>query len=310
MSSPWVESIKETCISPTAAGLVLLGSLSNPAQRVASVPSLKALVSRMTYQQLLHSSNRANVASNDAAGAVALSSFALRCGKAHRKSAQHGTDMELAGDRFSHGHVRWGLADWLEDRTEPESGKSEPKKPTDSLSPRLLQAYYLWRRRMEALLASLFRPVMVRRPCTFYRGPSTNFLHMQSCSLQLYEGDVLFQEGDEGDCAYVVVAGEISLSVTSVSGSPILLRVAMRGDCVGESGFLHPEKRSLLVRLMLFVCQCSSGPESHLLHRITGHGPYTLLVATHHSCKRANTAVMLPRHVGYVQKHGCMAKPC
>jgi hypothetical protein len=65
---------------------------------------------------------------------------------------------------------------------------------------------------------------------------------------QLQEGEVLYQSGDFGDCAYVVAHGKLSLSVRrSSDGSPVLMQSVGRGACIGESALVVPATRTVTV---------------------------------------------------------------
>ena len=52
---------------------------------------------------------------------------------------------------------------------------------------------------------------------------------------KIFEGEVLFRTGDMADKAYLVVDGELAISLRSDLTGPILVNLAYRGDIVGES---------------------------------------------------------------------------
>jgi len=52
---------------------------------------------------------------------------------------------------------------------------------------------------------------------------------------KIHEGEVLFRAGDVSDKAYLVVDGELAISLRSDLTGPILVNLAYRGDLVGES---------------------------------------------------------------------------
>ncbi|MEE3235029.1 MAG: cyclic nucleotide-binding and patatin-like phospholipase domain-containing protein [Candidatus Latescibacterota bacterium] len=62
--------------------------------------------------------------------------------------------------------------------------------------------------------------------------------------VQLPQGDVLFQEGDEGDSFYVLVSGLLGISVKDPNGDSILINRIKYGEVVGEMALLSEEPRS------------------------------------------------------------------
>jgi CRP-like cAMP-binding protein len=58
-------------------------------------------------------------------------------------------------------------------------------------------------------------------------------------------GEPLYQEGDFGDSAYIVISGEVAVSLYSAqSGSHVLLGKYTRNSCVGESSLILPGPRT------------------------------------------------------------------
>jgi len=55
-------------------------------------------------------------------------------------------------------------------------------------------------------------------------------------------GERLFSIGDEGDCLYVVIDGELGVTIPGRSGVPRRLSSATRGDLVGEVGLYHGKR--------------------------------------------------------------------
>lgn len=78
------------------------------------------------------------------------------------------------------------------------------------------------------------------------RGPAGADHHVLVCSIAalfrpvvLSVGEALYAEGDPADCCYVVVAGQLAITVQSENtGSPAVLAVYGRGTCIGESGIV------------------------------------------------------------------------
>src|SRR5688500_20411414 len=62
--------------------------------------------------------------------------------------------------------------------------------------------------------------------------------------LTLRRGDVLFNEGDDGNQLYVVTEGKIKLGRSSVDGRENLLALLGPGQMLGELSFFDPGPRS------------------------------------------------------------------
>ncbi|WP_293786128.1 Crp/Fnr family transcriptional regulator [uncultured Aeromicrobium sp.] len=65
---------------------------------------------------------------------------------------------------------------------------------------------------------------------------------MEAASLR--RGEILFNEGDEGDKLYVVISGKIKLGRTSPDGRENLLAILGPGQMFGELSFFDPGPRS------------------------------------------------------------------
>lgn len=63
----------------------------------------------------------------------------------------------------------------------------------------------------------------------------------------LQPGDVLFEQGDPADAAYVVVAGRLQVIATDDEGNVVLDRELGRGELVGELGIIEDAPRSASV---------------------------------------------------------------
>ncbi|MEL7025703.1 MAG: cyclic nucleotide-binding domain-containing protein, partial [Pseudomonadota bacterium] len=84
---------------------------------------------------------------------------------------------------------------------------------------------------------------------------NTGFLSSASASLQdaitamatkvqMEPGDVLFEQGDEGDALFAIVAGSLEISVVSEDGRKLALDVLKQGDMIGEIAFFDPGVRT------------------------------------------------------------------
>lgn len=61
------------------------------------------------------------------------------------------------------------------------------------------------------------------------------------------DGDVVFRQGDEGSCLYVIQEGELEI-VREEDGRETLLRLARKDELVGEMAIFEHEHRSATVR--------------------------------------------------------------
>lgn len=60
----------------------------------------------------------------------------------------------------------------------------------------------------------------------------------------LKQGDILFEEGDEGDALYAITTGAIEISVLSRSGRKLALDVLRKGALFGEIALFDPGPRT------------------------------------------------------------------
>lgn len=56
-------------------------------------------------------------------------------------------------------------------------------------------------------------------------------------------GQVVFNDGDEGDCLHLVQRGRLDVQATTMDGNTIVLRVVQPGELVGELSLVHPGHR-------------------------------------------------------------------
>jgi MFS family permease len=78
-------------------------------------------------------------------------------------------------------------------------------------------------------------------------------------------GDIVIREGEDGDCFYVIAAGEVA--VTSNATEP---RTLQRGDCFGEIALLHPVPRTATCTATTDGTLFSLS-RAHFLGAVTGH---------------------------------------
>lgn len=65
-----------------------------------------------------------------------------------------------------------------------------------------------------------------------------------STELTLSPGAVLFEQGDEGDALFAILAGSLEISVVSEDGRKLSLDVLKEGDMIGEIAFFDPGVRT------------------------------------------------------------------
>ncbi len=61
------------------------------------------------------------------------------------------------------------------------------------------------------------------------------------------DGEVVFSQGDVGDCLYVVQEGHLEI-VVDQGGTPTVVRVAGKDELIGEMAIFQKETRSATVR--------------------------------------------------------------
>ncbi|MBI3128076.1 MAG: cyclic nucleotide-binding domain-containing protein [Candidatus Tectomicrobia bacterium] len=116
----------------------------------------------------------------------------------------------------------------------PKPAQPEPRPPNPALD-----AAPIMREggpNMEGLLAKL------RGSYSFFSGMSPQELvwFLRLCSRRSYEpGDVIFQEGEMGDCFYLIIFGEVAISR---GGAPIA--TLDDGNCFGEMAVLESTPRN------------------------------------------------------------------
>jgi CRP/FNR family transcriptional regulator, cyclic AMP receptor protein len=69
-------------------------------------------------------------------------------------------------------------------------------------------------------------------------------LMAHSSAMSAASGQVLFEKGDHDALLYVIIAGRVEISVTSVNGRRIALNILAKGDCFGEIGLLDGGART------------------------------------------------------------------
>lgn len=63
----------------------------------------------------------------------------------------------------------------------------------------------------------------------------------------LSEGEILFEQGDEGDSLYFIESGSLEVSVLSSEGRKLYLELMRAGDIFGEIALLSPGERTATV---------------------------------------------------------------
>lgn len=67
-------------------------------------------------------------------------------------------------------------------------------------------------------------------------------------AMQLQRGDILVREGDESDKIYIVMAGEIAVSIRNQSGDEVTVATIGAGKVIGEMTLFGESKRSATCR--------------------------------------------------------------
>ena len=91
---------------------------------------------------------------------------------------------------------------------------------------------------------------------SFFRGLDKDELKIISKKInmiKLEKGEILFKEGDKGDCVYFIVDGEVEVLKESISGKRIgvdrvLITTLTRGRSIGEMSVIDKIPRSATVK--------------------------------------------------------------
>ncbi|MFK7868656.1 MAG: Crp/Fnr family transcriptional regulator [Roseobacter sp.] len=75
----------------------------------------------------------------------------------------------------------------------------------------------------------------------------TELLESVSTEFSLEEGEVLFEQGDEGDALYAIVTGSLEFSILSREGRKLSLDVMRPGALFGEIALFDPGMRTATV---------------------------------------------------------------
>jgi CRP-like cAMP-binding protein len=62
-----------------------------------------------------------------------------------------------------------------------------------------------------------------------------------------YAGEVIFHEGTQGEKAYLIMKGQVSVSVATPSGGEVLLAKLGQGEIFGEMAMIDPAPRTATV---------------------------------------------------------------
>lgn len=110
---------------------------------------------------------------------------------------------------------------------------------------------------------------------------------LTACTRRTYAArDVVFHEGDRGDCMQLIVVGRLAVRVTTPRGNVATLQVLSTGDAFGELALLDPQARRTATVVAL--------ERSHVL--TLGRAQVGALRRTHPQLERLLTG-MLAGHV-------------
>jgi CRP-like cAMP-binding protein len=82
-------------------------------------------------------------------------------------------------------------------------------------------------------------PALLRSVGTAERDAITACLRPQ----RFARGQTVFNDGDRGDCLYLVQSGRLDVQVSTPSGQLVTLRVIHPGELFGELALVHPDNR-------------------------------------------------------------------
>ena len=68
---------------------------------------------------------------------------------------------------------------------------------------------------------------------------------------KFYQGEVIFEEGQEGDTVYVIRSGSVEISLTRENKKVVLARLG-DGNCFGEMASVSSAKRSAAARALTY----------------------------------------------------------
>jgi len=91
---------------------------------------------------------------------------------------------------------------------------------------------------------------------SFFNSLNTEELDLVANHIDIMEldpGDILFKEGDEGDCVYFVVEGELDVIKESVGGielgvDKVVITKLIKGGSIGEMSVIDKNPRSATVK--------------------------------------------------------------
>lgn len=93
---------------------------------------------------------------------------------------------------------------------------------------------------------SLQKTVSALRDCALFRGVDDGRLKLIALSaetLSFTAGEALFDQGDEGDSAFIVIDGEVDVLVAMPNGSKVMARIG-RSEIFGEVAALTDQPRT------------------------------------------------------------------
>lgn len=79
--------------------------------------------------------------------------------------------------------------------------------------------------------------------CDLYWPLNRRKRHMSDKHIRVERGETIFKEGDDGDCMYVIVEGQVQI-VRDSGSSPVVLATLGEGAFFGEMAILHRTTRT------------------------------------------------------------------
>jgi CRP-like cAMP-binding protein len=66
-------------------------------------------------------------------------------------------------------------------------------------------------------------------------------------TVELFIGETLFKQGQEGDCMYFILSGQLNVSIRQSDGNELIVRVLKEGAIVGELSLISGQNRTASV---------------------------------------------------------------
>lgn len=99
---------------------------------------------------------------------------------------------------------------------------------------------------------------------------------MNQHRVTLHAGDRIFEQGDKGDCAYIIEEGEVAISTCNSEGQDVHLALLTAGNLVGEMALIDGGPRTASA-IVLSTTKLVIIPEQHFTRLLTSADPTVTL---------------------------------